>query len=287
MSFAFHDKNIGFVGRNTGFSMTAETGFSLNQINKRFRFGSAVGVSGSVKFPPDYLVYKTLYSHKYTDTFLNYSLYGSYSQFDKCYRIGSPFFAIDERGFSTTLKTDYFFNMNLKNSMFILQGMGSFAIPVVPIKMKIAGYYGYNTYYNPFRGTFAFLGNRSFISAFSYLPAMEEYQNINKNITVSKNNLGMSFDISVRIFSYEIQQGSNLFLIYFNRINFEVGYRSVLNIALNIDGKSIATYFHSFYGDVYLDISGMAKLGLRYSHPIEKNSGLGKFSMLLKADIAF
>ena len=287
LGFSIHDKNIGFVGRNTGFSMTAETGFSLNQINKRFRFGSAVGVSGSVKFPSNYLAYKTLYSHKHTDTFLNYSLYGSYSQFYKCYRIGSPFFAIDERGFSTTLKTDYFFNMNLKNSMFILQGMGSFAIPVVPIKMKIAGYYGYNTYYNPFRGTFAFLGNRSFISAFSYLPAMEEYQNINKNITVSKNNLGMSFDISVRIFSYEIQQGSNLFLIYFNRINFEVGYRSVLNIALNIDGKSIATYFHSFYGDVYLDISGMAKLGLRYSHPIEKNSGLGKFSMLLKADIAF
>ena len=287
LGFGLHDKNIGFVGRNTGFSVNAETGFSLDQINKRFTFGSGMSVSGSVKFPLDYLSYKTLYPHKYTDSFISYSLYGKYSQLDKRFRLDSPFFAIDERGFSTLLKTDYFLNINSKNSVFILQAMGSFAVPIVPIKMKISGYYGFNTYYNPNRGSFVFLGSRSFISAISYLPTMDEYQNVDKKLTVSKNNVGMSFDISVRIFSYEIQQGSNLFLIYFNRINFEIGYRSVLNIALRTDGKGIPTYFHSFYGDVYLDISGMVKLGVRYSHPIEKNVGLGKFSMILKADIFF
>ena len=287
LNFALHDKNIGFVGRNTGFSMSAETGFSLDKINKRFTFGTGLGVSGAVKFPTDYLSYKTLYSHKHTNSFLSYSLYGRYSQFDRCYRLDTPFFAIDERGFSTTLKTDYLLNMNTKNSMFILQAMGSFSIPIVPIKMKISSYYGYNTYYMPSRGTFAFLKNESFISSLSYLPSMEEYQNVNKNLTVSQNNIGLAFDLSVRIFSYEIQQGSNLFLIYFNRINFEVGYRSVLSIALKTDGKGVPTYFHSLYGDVYLDISGMVKFGMRYSHPIEKNVGLGKFSMLLKADIFF
>jgi len=287
LGFSLHDKNISFVGRSTGFSINAETGFSLNQINKRFSFGSGVSVSGSAKFPSDYLSYKTLYFHKHTDAFFSYSLYGRYSQFDKRFRLDSPFFAIDERGFSTSLKTDYFLNMNSKTSMFILQAMGSFAIPVVPLKIKLAGYYGYNTYYSPNRGTFIFLENNSFISSLSYLPSMDEYQNVNKRPSVSKNNIGMSFDISVRIFSYEIQQGSNLFLIYFNRINFEIGYRSVLNIALKKDGKSVPTYFHSFYGDVYLDISGMVKLGIRYSHPIEKNVALGKFSMLLKADIFF
>ncbi|MGP1439118.1 MAG: hypothetical protein ACTTJ3_00060 [Treponema sp.] len=287
LAFSLHDKNISFAGRNTGFLMNVETGFSLDQINKRFTFGSGVGVSGSVKFPSDYLSHKTLYSHKYTDAFLSYSLYGRYSQVDKRFRLDSPFFAIDERGFATAVKADYFLNMSSKNSIFILQAMGDFAVPIVPIKMRIASYYGYNAFYNPSRGTFAFLGNRSFISTLSYLPTMEEYQNVNKTFSVSKNNLGMSFDISVRIFSYEIQKGSNLFLIYFNRINFEVGYRSVLNLALKTDEKAIPTYVHSFYGDVYLDISGMVKLGMRYSHPIEKNVGLGKFSMLLKADIFF
>lgn len=287
LSFALHDKNIGFVGRNTGFSINAETGFSLDNINKRFAFGAGVGVSGATKFPLDYLSYKSLYSHKYTNSFLSYSLYGRYSQFDRCYRLDTPFFAIDERGFSTTLKTDYLLNMNTKDSMFILQAMGSFAFPIVPIKMKIASFYGYNTYYKPTRGTFAFLKNESFISSLSYLPTMEEYQNVNKKLTVAKNNIGLSFDISVRIFSYEIQQGSNLFLIYFNRINFEIGYHSVLNIALKTGEKGMPTYFHSLYGDVYLDISGMVKFGMRYSHPIEKNVGLGKFSMLLKADIFF
>lgn len=287
LGFSIHDKNIGFVGRNTGFSMNVATSFSLDKINKRFNFASRIGVSGSVKFPSDYLSYKTLYSHKHTDSFLSYSLYGGYSQFDKHFRLGSPFFAIDERGFSTALKTDYFLNMNSKNSIFILQASGNFAIPIVPIKMNMATYYGYNTYYSPARGSFVFLRSNSFISALSYLPTMNEYQSIDKKLSVSKNNIGMSFDVSIRIFSYEIQQGSNLFLIYFNRINFEVGYRSILSIALTKDGKGISTYFHSFYGDIYLDISGMVKFGMRYSHPIEKNSGLGKFSMILKADIFF
>ncbi|MGP1438037.1 MAG: hypothetical protein ACTTKH_03085 [Treponema sp.] len=287
LGFTLHDKNVGFVGRNTGFAVNAETSFSLDQINKKFTFGSRIGVSGSLKFPSDYLSYKTLYSHKYTDSFLSYSLYGRYSQFGKRFRLNSPFFAIDERGFSTSFKTDYFLNMNSKDSMFILQAMGNFAVPVVPIKMKIASYYGYNTYYSPSRGTFIFLGNRSFISALSYLPTMDEYQSLSKSLNVAKNNIGMSFDISVRIFSYEIQQGSNLFLIYFNRINFEIGYYSILNLALKADGKAVPTYFHSFYTDTYLDISGMVKLGVRYSQPIEQNVGLGKFSMLLKANIFF
>ena len=117
-----------------------------------------------------------------------------------------------------------------------------------------------------------------------YIEYLEENADKSKNF---KYNIGLSFDISVRIFSYEIQQGSNLFLIYFNRINFEIGYHSVLNIALKTGEKGMPTYFHSLYGDVYLDISGMVKFGMRYSHPIEKNVGLGKFSMLLKADIFF
>ena len=287
LSFDIHDRNIGFIGRNTGFSMSANTSFSLDQINKRFSFGSRLGISGSVRFPQDYLSYKTLYSHKHTNSFFSYSVYGGYSQFDKRFRLASPFFAIDERGFSASLKADYFLNMNEKANMFVLQAMGNFYIPIAPIKIKIASYYGYNTLYSPISGTFVFLGNRSFLSSPSYLPLMDEYQNVSKRYRVGKNNIGLSFDISVRIFSYEIQQGSNLFLIYLNRINFEVGYRSVLNIALNIENKSVPTYFHSFYGDIYLDISGMVKFGLRYSHPIEKNVGLGKFSMLLKADIFF
>lgn len=287
LGFSLSDQNHSFVARSTSFSVSASSGFALDQINKRFSFGGLAKIVGIAKIPANYFQNKTLYSYGYTNSLFAISLYGRYSQFETRYRLLSPFFAIDSRGFSASIKTDYILHMQSKNSAFILQGKGNFSLPIVPIKMSLSTYYSYNAYYRPNIGAFFFLGSNALIQTLSYLPSMEEYKDVSKTLFIAKNNLGASFNVSAALLSYEIQKGSNLFLIYLNRINFEVGYYSVLNIALGGSNNVKASYFHSIYGNLYLDISGMVKIGLRYSHPIEKGVSLGKFSLIFDADIFF
>lgn len=285
LGFSVKDSNLDFAGRLSSFSVNAGSSVSLDQMNKRLSFGGGMSVLGSLKFPKDVENAKTLYSYNYTDAFFSTLLYGRYSQVETRSRLGTNFFAIDTRGFSVSTKGNYLVHMQSKNSMFVLQAMGNFYVPVVPLNIRMATYYGYNACYNPSNGTFLFIPNGSVASVGSYLPNLEEYQGLSKKLSVAKNNVGLSFDLSLRVFSYEIQKGSNLFLIYFNRINFELGYRSVLNLTLANSVNPV--YFQSVYGDLYLDISGMVKCGVRYSHPLEKGTSFGKFSMLFAADIFF
>ncbi len=287
LNFSVNDRNVGFAGRSTSFSLNGNTDFSLDQQNKRIFMGAGAAVMASLRFPRDIFSSTSLYPYRYTSTFLSASLVGGYSQVEKHYRLATKYFAIDKRGFRTSVKTDYVSNISSKKNMFVLQTTGSFYVPVVPLKMNIASYYGYNAYYQPSYGSFIFVTNKSFVGTTSYLPDMSEYKEVKKKEVATNNNLGFSFDFSLRVFSYEIQKGSNLFLIYFNRINFELGYRSILNIAISETMKTYPVYFQSFYGDLYLDISSMIKFGARYSHPIEAGVKLGKFSAIFKADIFF
>lgn len=286
LSFTLNDKNSNFAGRTTSFNVSANSGASLGAINKRFYFGGTAGVQAYAKFPDDLSQTSSLYSYKYTGHFLSTTAYGVYSQIDKHSRLGSRFFAKDYRGFRSTLKADYLYHIQSKDSVFILQAKQDIYIPVVPLRSRVVAYYGYNACYVPAFGSFVYVNNTSVLSTVSYLPTMEEYRGVGKKLTADTNNIGLSLDIALRFFSYEIQKGSNIFLIYFNRINFELGYHSVLSMAF-VNNAKYPTYFQSVYGDVYLDISGMVKLGVRYSHPLEKRGTFGRFSLLFNADIFF
>ena len=286
LGFSLEDKNIDFAGRSTSFFATASTNFSLDSKHKRIYMAGSAGIMASNKFPKNLPNSTSLYSYKYSDNFLSATAMSSYSQMERRYRLGTSYFALDERGFSTSLRSDYIFNVPTMKNLFLLQAMGKFYAPIVPLRLSVATYYGYNAYYKPSHSSFIFVENKSFVGTPSYLPDMAEYQNVNKKEVATLNNIGLSFDLSLRVFSYEIQQGSNLFLIYLNRLNFEVGYHSILNVAFS-KTKGNPVYFQAFYGDVYLDISGMVKIGARYSHPLEQGVKFGKFSMLFKADLFF
>jgi len=286
LDFSLNDKNLDFKGRSTLFSMGTSTGFSLESINKRFYFGGEGSVQAYAKFPKDFSQNPSLYSNKYTDHFFSTTAYGIYSQTEKHHRLDSNFFAIDERGFSVALKADYLHHIQSNSAMFILQAKQNLYAPIIPFKAQIGTYYGYNACYVPSYGSFLFVQNSSFVGTPAYLANMFEYQGLGKKQSVSINNMGFSFNFSMRLFSYEIQKGSNVFLIYFNRINVEAGYRSVLNLGF-ANSKMHPTYYQSVYGDVYLDISGVVKLGARYSHPLEKGVVFGKFSLIFNADIFF
>ena len=286
LAFSVNDKNLSFKGRSTSFAVSANSGVSLDKMNKRFYFGGAGSVQAYAKFPETSTQTASLYSHKYTDHFLSTTAYGIYSQTERHHRLGTNFFAIDDRGFTTSVKADYLHHIQSNSGMFILQAKQNIYVPVLPLQAYIGAYYGYNACYVPSHGSFVFVKTASFVGTPSYLPNMQEYQGVGKKVSIANNNAGLSFDLSLRLFSYEIQKGSNLFMIYFNRINFELGYHSMLNVAF-ANSKTYPTYFQSIYGDIYLDISGMVKFGVRYSHPLEKGVNFGKFSLLFNADIFF
>ena len=286
LSFSLNDKNLSFNGRLTSFGVSANTTLSLDRINKRFYFGGGANVLSYAKFPKDLSQPSSFYSLKYTDHFLATTAYSIYSQTERRYRLGTNFFAIDDRGFKTSLKADYLHHIQSSKGIFILQARQNIYVPVLPLTARIAAYYGYNACYLPSHGSFVFVHNSSFLGTPAYMPSMEEYRDVGKKISLAKNNIGISFDFSLRLFSYEIQKGSNIFLIYLNRINFDLGYNSMFNVAF-ANNNTYPTYFQSIYGDVYLDISGMVKFGARYSHPLEKGVTFGKFSLLFNAAIFF
>jgi len=286
LTFSIKDKNLAFAGRNTSFYVSSDTTFSLDKINKRFLLGAKLGVIASLNFAENIEEQKTLYQSKYEKHLLASSFYAAYSQIEKHYRLNRRFFAIDERGFRTSFGLDYFFDINNKNNILLLQANASFYVPIVPLKIDIGTYYGHHAYYKPSLGSFLFVSPKSLVGGVGLLPNMEEYRDVPKKERIGNNNTGISLDLSLRVFSYEIQKGTNLFLIYFNRINFELGYRAILNTTFN-NSKVENIYFQSIYGELYLDISGIAKIGLRYSHPIEPGIDFGKFSMLFKADLFF
>ena len=171
------------------------------------------------------------------------------------------------------------FHFPSKTNALAVQAYAAFRPPIVPIKLNLSSYFGYNAFALPHTGSYGFFNSTALMGMASYLPNMSEYENVKKLIRPGKLNYGFGFEGEVNLLSYDIQTGSSWLPIFFNRLNITTGYRAIFNF-LDAE-KNTADIYQSVYGKLYMTISTAANIGMEYAHPLE-NIKIGKFKAIIQ-----
>ena len=163
-----------------------------------------------------------------------------------------------------------------------MQAASSFYLPVVPIRIQLSGYSGWNAYYAPQTGLYRFFNGSLFLGLGAALPGMSEYAALKKArpVSLGTHHAGFGINGEVTLFSYDIQTGSEFLPIFYNRLTITAGYKAVSNLLSGRRGLYSFDFYQSVYGKLYVTISGVADVGLTYMHPIE-DVKIGKFDILL------
>lgn len=275
----FYDENKLFKFRKIGSSISSELSFPLNSSYHNIFGRAALSIEGFSFFPSDYYEKsKTLYDYSLGDGVLSEEISAVYMYQKSKQKLNTDFFTKDVNIVQTALGIKHGFHFPSKTNALALQAFAGFSPPLIPIKLNLSSYFGYNAFALPHTGNYEFFNNRAFMGMTSYLPNMSEYENIKKIINPGKINYGLGIESEITIFSYDIQTGSSWLPIFFSRINLSAGYRAVFNF---LDaGKNKADIYQSIYGKFYMDISG-SKIGIEYAHPLE-NVKIGKFKAIMQ-----
>ena len=119
----------------------------------------------------------------------------------------------------------------------------------------------------------------------AYLPSMPEHLQSGTAVRTSSGsiNAGFAFDTELTILRYDIQTGSSWLPIFYNRLNVSIGYKNTLNFLGNRRAALVPYFYQSVYGRAIVTVSGSAKVGLEYAHPLKPHA-LGKLKLLFSAD---
>ncbi len=280
-----YDINNGFKYRKTGITAGTEAVFPTKSIYRNFYLSAGSSFEAFSFFPADFGKNKTLYAYKLTDHILSEEISAGYSYRKTKERLASDFFAKDTRSVKLNVGLKHAVHFKSKLNAVIVQGLASFKTPVVPLNLKLSSYSGYNAYFDPQEGAYAFFGNTAFAGMGSFLPAMPEYDAVKRTIQKHSGKIayGFGLDTELTFFSYEIQTGSCWLPIFFNRVNISAGYKNAINFLDIASGKP--SLYQSAYGRITLRVSGIITIGAEYAHPLEKGVKMGKFNAVISADL--
>ncbi|WP_255818793.1 hypothetical protein [Treponema putidum] len=275
----FYDENKSFKYRKIGSGIESELFFPLNSFYHNVSGKAGLSIEGFSFFDSSYKRAKTLYEQKLGNPVLSEELSAVYTYQKSSQKLNTNFFTKDFIMFQAAAGLKHGFHFPSKTNATVFQVFAGFRPPVVPVKLNLSSYLGYNSFASPHTDSYGFFNSTALMGMASYLPDMSEYENVKKLIRPGKLNYGFGFEGEVNLLSYDIQTGSSWLPIFFNRLNITTGYRAIFNF---LDaGKNTADIYQSVYGKLYMTISTAANIGMEYAHPLEKVK-IGKFKAIIQ-----
>ena len=283
-SISVYDLNNHFRYRIAGGSVDASFPIPTKNGYRHIALNAGISAEAFSFFPKDYAVQKTLYGYKLGNAVLSEQISFRYAYLKPSVALDTPFFAKSTAGVDVRAGIKHGYHFESHTNAGVLQALIAFHTPMLPLTVQWSGYAGYNAYYIPELGGYTFFNNPAFMGLSTYLPSMPEHLRTGAAVRSSGSiNTGFAFDTELTFLSYDIQTGNSQLPIFYNRLTMSLGYKNMLNF-LGKDSASLVPYFYqSVYGRTAVTISGAAKLGIEYAHPIKKNA-IGKLKLLFSAD---
>ena len=284
-SIKVYDLNNHFRYRTVGGSIGASFPIPTKSGYRHIALNADISAESFSFFPKDYARQKTLYGYKLRDAVLSEQISFRYAYLKPIVALNTPFFAKSTAGIEVLTGIKHGYHFESHSNAGVLQALMAFHTPVLPLTVRWSGYAGYNAYYVPELGTYTFFNNHAFMGLSAYLPAMPEHLQAGTAIRTSDSNIntGFSFDAELTLLSYDIQTGSSRLPIFYNRVNMSIGYKNMLNSLGNSPAPLAPYFYQSVYGRTVVTISGSAKIGLEYAHPLKPHA-IGKLKLLFSAD---
>ena len=284
-SIKVYDLNNHFRYRTVGGSIGASFPIPTKSGYRHIALNADISAESFSFFPKDYARQKTLYGYKLRDAVLSEQISFRYAYLKPIVALNTPFFAKSTAGIEVLTGIKHGYHFESHSNAGVLQALMAFHTPVLPLTVRWSGYAGYNAYYVPELGTYTFFNNHAFMGLSAYLPAMPEHLQAGTAIRTSDSNIntGFSFDAELTLLSYDIQTGSSRLPIFYNRVNMSIGYKNMLNSLGNSPAPLAPYFYQSVYGRTVITISGSAKIGLEYAHPLKPHA-IGKLKLLFSAD---
>ena len=284
-SFQIYDLNNHFRYRTVGGSVGAAFPIPTKNGYRHIAVNAGISAEAFSFFPKDYTVQKTLYGYALKDTVLSEQISFRYAYLRPFIALDTPFFAKSIAGIELQAGIKHGYHFESCSNAAVVQALVAAYMPVLPVTIQCSGYAGYNAYYVPEFGSYTFFNNPAFMGMNAYLPSMPEHLQSNTTISTSGGaiNAGFAFNTECTILSYDIQTGSSWLPIFYNRLKISAGYKAVLNFLGNSAPPLTPYVYQSVYGRAAVTVSGPAKIGLEYAHPL-KQRAIGKMKFLVSVD---
>lgn len=284
-SIDVYDLNNHFRYRTVGGSVTASFPIPTKNGYRHIAINAGISAEAFSFFPKNYSAQKTLYGYKLKDTVLSEQIDFRYAYLKPSIALDTPFFAKSVAGFDLQAGVKHGHHFDSHSNAAVLQARAAFYVPVLPLTLRCSGYAGYNAYYTPEFGSYIFFNNPAFMGLSAYLPSMPEHLQSGTAVRTSSGsiNAGFAFDTELTMLRYDIQTGSSWLPIFYNRLNVSIGYKNTVNFLGNGRTALVPYFYQSVYGRAIVTVSGSAKVGLEYAHPLKPHA-LGKLKLLFSAD---
>lgn len=281
-----YDLNNHFQYRTVGSAVAASFPIPTQNSYRQIVLNAGISAESFAFFPKDYGTQKTLYGYKLGDAVLSEQISFRYAYLRPSIVLDTPFFAKSIAGVEVIAGLKHGRHFESHTNAAVAQSLIAVHTPVLPLTVQCSGYAGYNAYYVPGLGVYTFFNNPVFMGLSAYLPSMPEHLQTGTAVRPSGGsvNAGFAFDTELTFLRYEVQTGSSWLPIFYNRVNMSVGYKNVLNFLGNGSAPLTPYFYQSVYGRATVTVSGSAKVGLEYAHPLKKNA-LGNVKLLVSADL--
>lgn len=284
-SIKVYDLNNHFRYRTVGGSVAASLPIPAKNSYRHMAVNAGISAEAFSFFPRNYAAQKTLYGYKLKNTVVSEQIDFRYAYLKPFVALDTPFFAKSVAGFNLQAGVKHGHHFESHANAAVMQALAAVYVPVLPLTLRCSGYAGYNAYYVPEFGSYIFFNTPAFMGLDTYLPSMPEHLQSGTAVRTSSGsiNTGVALDTELTVLSYDIQTGSSWLPIFYNRLNVSLGYKNTLNFLGN-GRASLAPYFYqSVYGRAVVTVSGSAKVGLEYAHPLKAHAP-GKLKLLFSAD---
>ena len=278
-SVRLYDENRNFAFRRIGSTIRAAMNIPTKNRYQYFSVTGSIAADAFSFFKGDK---RTLYDYPLRDPVFSEQYAVGYSYIKTKPHINRLFFVKEQAGVSLQCGVKHSVHIPTGSNACVVQAASSFYLPVVPIRIQLSGYSGWNAYYAPQTGLYRFFNGSLFLGLGAALPGMSEYAALKKArpVSLGTHHTGFGIDGEITLFSYDIQTGSEFLPIFYNRLTITAGYKAVSNLLSDRRGSYSFDFYQSVYGKLYVTISGVADVGLTYMHPIE-DVKIGKFDILL------
>lgn len=274
--------------RKTGFTLNALYTAPLGHIGQSISFGydagvnwAGIGYTRSTKpvlwqpYPQNIL---RLYKAPLTDTVFSQTARLDFADVRHTRVATRKLFARDTYGVRYGLKAGHSYLVEKKQHAGFAVTRLEGATPVVPLKLGVSGYFGYNAVMQPGTGSLFLFGTDWLAQSKSegYVAPMRGYSSsaLGKASTTQPLSGGVGFDATVTLFSYEIQDTLNFVPVIVRRFKLNAGYAGFIQFFGNTNGSwTVGKYLHSAHVEALIAVLGM-DIGARIDMPLT-----GKFTV--------
>lgn len=272
--------------RKSGMDIGFRFATSLDVNWRQFIFTAS---SGFHRYAPNLHNYKNPYNAPYIDNFTYIDTTLSFVMFKKSRFKRRLFFGEIKRGLQLNLESYTPINTKTKQASPLLQTMGDFYFPILPLRSSFSFAWSNNMSLNS-QGYF-FKGEKTYSAGITkYIPTLAEYAKAPYAYNSSPMLFG--FDIELFLLTWNVEKAVPSIKLFFHDFLISTGYRSNLLFASNSSSK---LYLDSIYLRTSVNMSLLSGLHsfplaitLEYAYPLRQYDGFkskGKFQVL--ANVSF